>query len=121
MTDFGSMTLASTQVDGGILYNLARHGVSIQFRRDGALMAAQPCVIVPLTRSAQPQLGNVQGAGEVATIEYVLIGKADLDVQRGDLFSYLDPADALNFEVESVNRTYAAISGHIEASLRELQ
>ena len=122
MTDFSDWCIADTQLDGGILNDLSFHGVGVRFRRAGVLLVEQNCLVVPSSQSGAVPLDDTDdGIGRLASKQYILIAKGDIDVQAGDRFSYMQPDGNLNFEIMHVNRAYVSIDNHVECDLRDLE
>ena len=82
---------------------IGHRGVSIVFfRPPTTTLAAQRVVIVPLTSSAPTYMKTESGTS--AQEDLMVIGLADLDVQKGDMFTYESPNGRHNYKVTRVER-----------------
>jgi len=109
MTDFSNWDITQERGEG-VGFLLEHRGVSVTLRRGSSNLAAQTVLIVPTN---SPRERGAAEQGQSAAQEYIVIGESDLNIQRGDTFSYL-PVNAgqRNFEVNSVDRT---LPGQVQA------
>ena len=82
-------------------YLLERHGVNIRIRRGNSRIAAQKVIIVEATTTSVEEAGEVGRSGR---LRWQVIGDENLDIRRGDSFSYrATPTGRDNFRVTSVD------------------
>lgn len=108
MTDFSNWTI-DQEYDEGVDFILGHRGVSIVLVRNGTPIAAQTMFVGPMNTPRETSAEQGQSAKQ----EYIIIGEADLNIRRGDRFSY-QPVNAnqLNYEVTSVDKS---LHGQVQA------